>query len=74
MFTLVFIHQQIFIVIPLLIWITFCTIKFTFTSNDISLVNVFVSFISVIIMKTLRYKSPALLGTRTLLGKLLRVL
>ena len=43
-------------------------------SHDIYLVNVFYSFIPVIMLNTLRFKSSVLLGTYTLLDKSVRVL
>ena len=42
--------------------------------HDICFVNVFDSFIPVIMLKTLRFKTSVLFGTHTLLDKLLRVL
>ena len=41
--------------------------------HDICFVNVFHSFIPVIMLNTLRFKSPVLFGTRTSLDKPLRV-
>ena len=43
-------------------------------SHDICFVNIFHSFILVIMLNTLRFKSSVLFGTRTLLDKSLRVL
>ena len=43
-------------------------------SHDICFVNVFDSFIPVIMLKTLRFKSTVLFGTHTLLEKSFRVL
>ena len=43
-------------------------------SHDICFVNVFDSFIYVIMLNTLRFKSSVLFGTHTLLGKSLIVL
>ena len=43
-------------------------------SHDICFVNVFDSFIPVIMLKTLRFKSSILFGRHTLLDKSLRVL
>ena len=43
-------------------------------SHDICFVNVFDSFIHVIILNRLRFKSSVLFGTQTLLDKSLRVL
>ena len=43
-------------------------------SHDICLDNVLNSFISIIMLKTLRFKSSALFGTHTLLDKSLRIL
>ena len=62
-----------FIVIPLLIWIAFFTIKFTVHSHDISFVNVCDSFILVIMLNKLRFKSFVLFGIDTFLDKSLGV-
>ena len=43
-------------------------------SHDICLVNVFYSFIPVIMLNTLRFKTSVLFGTHTLLDKSFRVL
>ena len=43
-------------------------------SHDICFVNVFDSFIHVIILNRLRFKSSVLFGTQTVLDKSLRVL
>ena len=65
-----------FIVIPLLIWIMFSTLIFYLHSHlhDICFVNIFDSFILVIMLKTLRLKSSALFGTHNLLDRSSRVL
>ena len=63
-----------FIVVRTLIRITFYSIKFTLHSHDVCSVNVFDLFIPVIMLNTLRFNSPVLFGTHTLLDKSLRVL
>ena len=45
-----------------------------FHPHEICLINVFDSFIPVIMLKTLRFKSSILFGRQTLLGKSFRVL
>ena len=45
-----------------------------FHPHEICLINVFDSFIPVITLKTLRFKSSILFGRQTLLGKSFRVL
>ena len=67
MFFRIFALAPTFIVIPILIRVTFFTITFTFICF-----NVFDLFIPVIMMNTL--KSPVLFGTHTLLDRSLRVL
>ena len=63
-----------FFVILLIILITFLPSNVHLGLHNICFVNVFNSFIPVIMQNTPRFKSSILFGTHTLLDKLLRLL
>ena len=63
-----------FIVIPQLIWLTFVSPNLHLHLQEIYFVNLFDSFIPVIILKTLRFESSVLFGMHTSLDKSIRVL
>ena len=63
-----------FLVLPLLIWVTFAATRFTFAFTWYMFANVFDSFIYVIILRPLKFKSSTLFRTDTLLGRLISVL
>ena len=61
--------------IPILISITFSTIKFIyFKSHELCFVNVFHSFVLLIILKSISFTSSVSFGKHVLLAKSLRVL
>ena len=63
-----------FTIIPLLIWITFFWSNLHLHLHDVCLVNIFDSFIAVIMLRTLRFNSSVLFETHTLSDNSLRVL
>ena len=63
-----------FVITPPLLESHFLLSNLHLNSHDICLVNVFDSFIPVIVLKTFRSKSSVLFGTHTLLHKSLRIL
>ena len=62
-----------FLVLPLLIWVTFAATRLTFALTWYMIVNVFGSFIYAIILRSLEFKSSTLFGTDTLLDRSLSV-
>ena len=68
-----FTFRSTFIAIPPLTRITFFPSNFHLHSHEICFVNVFDSFIPVIMLNMLRFKSSVLFGTHTSLDKSLRV-
>ena len=71
----IFTFTLTFIVIPILVRVTFSTIEFTYTFVwYICLVNIFDIFVPVIILNTFRFKYSVLFGTHILLDRSLRVL
>ena len=58
MFFSIFALVRTFIIIPILIRVTFATIKLTLHSHNICFAYIFDPFILVRMFKTLKYKSP----------------